>query len=189
MSASVTHPPLPPLLETLARLERAGIPHALGASGLCAALGLVDHVNDWDVTCEADLDTLAALFADRPHERFGNSGCHADHKLNLEANGIELIARFAFFVPGGVVRIPTRVTGRWNGAPVGSPEAWAVAYALMGEFDDVAQRERRRARAETLFAWLAEHGAEPAAVRELLAEPLPAELATRLGALPARRPA
>lgn len=185
----IAHPPLAPLREALAKLAAAGIPHALGASGLCAALGLVERVHDWDVTCEADLAALEACFAGEPAASSGNSGCHADHKLVLRDGEIELIARFAFFAGGRVVRIPTRVTRDWLGLPVGSPEAWAVAYALMGEFDDVTQRERRRARAETLFAWLAEHGAEPAAVRELLAEPLPAELATRLGALPARRPA
>ncbi len=183
MSAAVVHPPLAPLHAALARLEHAGIPHALGASGLCAVLGLVDRVNDWDVTCEADLDSLAALFADRPHERFGNSGCHADHKLNLEDNGIELIARFAFFVPGGVVHIPTRVSGRWNGVPVGSPEAWAAAYWLMGELED---SERRRARATLLFGHLERTGADGEVVRLLLAQPLPATLAARFEALPLR---
>ncbi len=180
----ITHPPLAPLASALARLREAGIPHALGASGLCASLGLVDTVNDWDVTCEADLDTLAALFADQPHERFGNSGCHADHKLNLEGGGIELIARFAFFVEGGVVRIPTIVTGEWNGVPVGSPAAWAAAYWLMGELEG---SERRRARAELLFAHLERRGADGETLRVLLAEPLPAALAARLEALPLAR--
>ncbi len=180
----IAHPPLAPLLGALARLRDAGVPHALGASGLCASLGLVDSVNDWDVTCEADLDTLAALFADQPHERFGNSGCHADHKLNLEGGGIELIARFAFFVEGGIVRIPTRVTGEWNGVPVGSPEAWAAAYWLMGELEDSA---RRRDRAERLFAHLERVGADGEIVRLLLAQPLPVALASRLEALPLGR--
>ncbi len=185
----IAHPPLEPLLAALARLERGGIPHALGASGLCAALGLVDRVNDWDVTCDADLATLEALFAGEPSRSFGNSGCHADHKLCLNDGGIELIARFAFFVGGGVVRIPTRVTRRWNGVPVGSPEAWAVAYALMGAYDDEAHRERRRTRADLLFGWLEEHGADATVVRELLAQPLPPALAARLGALSIARPA
>lgn len=183
----IAHPPLEPLRAALAKLERAGIPHALGASGLCAALGLADRVNDWDVTCEAGLGTLEALFAGEPSESFGNSGCHADHKLNLRGGEIELIARFAFFVEGGVVRIPTRVSRAWNGVPVGSPEAWAVAYALMGAYDDAAHRERRRARAETLFAWLGAHGADADTVRELLAQPLPGPLAARLAALPVAR--
>lgn len=183
MSDAVLHPPLAPLLAAIARLERAGIPHALGASGLCAALGLVDRVNDWDVTCEADLDTLAGLFADQLHDRFGNSGCHADHKLNLESNGIELIARFAFFVPDGIVRIPTRVSGSWNGVPVGSPEAWAAAYWLMGELED---SDRRRACAALLFRHLQSAGADGEVVRLLLAQPLPAALAAQLEALPLR---
>lgn len=177
------HPPIEPLRRALMRLEAAGIPHALGGSGLCAALGLVAKVNDWDVTCDADLDTLARLFADQPHERFGNSGCHADHKLNLEDGGIELIARFAFFVEGAVVRIPTIVTGVWQGVPVGSPEAWAVAYALMAELEGSA---RRRERAELLLLHLGGTGADPGALALLMAEPLPRALADQLLALPMR---
>ena len=180
----MTHPPLAPLHAALARLAAAGVPHALGASGLCAALGLVERVNDWDVTCDADLATLERLFADVPATPFGNSGCHADHKLNLEGGGIELIARFAFFVPGGVVRIPTLVTRTWQDVPVGSPEAWAVAYALMGEYDEPAHRERRRGRAEALFGWLGAHGADAEALARLGREPLPEFLAARLAALP-----
>jgi hypothetical protein len=176
-------PPIEPLRACLARLEAAGVPHALGGSGMLAALGLVDHVNDWDVTCDADLDTLASLFADQPHERYGNSGCHADHKLNLENNGIELIARFAFFVDGGVVRIPTRVTRRWRELPVGSPEGWAVAYALMGELEGAPHRT---ARAELLLAHMAAHGADAESIAFLLAQPLPGALAARLAALPTR---
>jgi len=176
-------PPTAPLQRVCARLAAAGIPHALGGSGLLASLGLVERVNDWDVTCDADLDALDALFAGEPRERFGNSGCHADHKLNLEGGGIELIARFAFFVPGGIVRIPTLVTARWLDVPVGSPEAWAVAYALMGELEDAP---RRRERAQALFAHLSAAGADALAVRALLAEPLPAALAARLAAVPVR---
>lgn len=183
----IAHPPIEPLREALATLAGAGVPHALGASGLCAALGLVERVNDWDVTCDADLATLEALFAGEPGESFGNSGCHADHKRNLRGGEIELIARFAFFVPGGVVRIPTVVTRAWHGVPVGSPEAWAIAYALMGAFDDEAHRARRRERSELLFGWLDANGADPGTVARLLAEPLPADLAARLAALPAAR--
>ena len=39
----------------------AGIAHALGASALLHALGLEDHVGDWDVNTEADHDVLGPL--------------------------------------------------------------------------------------------------------------------------------
>jgi hypothetical protein len=164
----------------LARLAGAGLPHALGASGLLAAHGLVDRVKDWDVTVDADLDAIAAACEGLAFTRHGNSGCHADHKLGLDAERVELIARFAFFVPGGVVTIPTRVTGTWQGVPLGSPTAWAAAYALMGELEDSA---RRRGRAELLFGWLAGQPPEHEVLAELRAQPLPAGLANRLAKL------
>ncbi len=184
--ASIPTPPLAPLARVLTVLGEAGVPHALGASGLCAALGLVERVHDWDVTCEADPDALAALFAAEPHERFGNSGCHADHKVNLRGGEIELIARFAFFVPGGIVHIPTRVSRHWQGVPVGSPEGWAVAYALMGALEVSPKQSQREHRANLLFVHLAAHGADRECVALLLAEPLPAPLARRVAALPLR---
>ncbi len=184
MTPAIDHPPLPPLHAALARLVAAGIPHALGASGLLAANGLADVVHDWDVTCEADLDTLRRVFADVPHETYGNSGCHADHKLNLESNGIELIANFAFFVDGGVVRIPTLVSGTWNGVPLGSLEGWAVAYSLMGALEGGPKQAQRAARGEMLFTHLAAHGADRASVAALLSQPLPAPMRARLESLP-----
>lgn len=174
-------PPLAPLLARLEVLGRAGLPHALGASGLLASLGLVGEVNDWDVTVDADVDTLAAACSGLTFTRYGHSGCHADHKLTFEDDRIELIASFAFFVPGGVVRIPTIVTRRWRGVPVGSPSGWAVAYALMGELED---SPRRRERAELLFGWMEREGADPEGVRALLAEPLLPAIRVRLAALP-----
>jgi len=170
-------PPLEPLREVLAVLDRAELPHAIGASGLLMALGLVDHVNDWDVTVEADVDTLADLFAGRSFTRYGNSGGHADHKLTFEAEKIELISRFAFFVPGGVVRVPTVVTRTWNDLPIGSPGAWAAAYAIMADQENDA---RRAARAQLLFDWIEHNHARDAGITAILAEPLPETIAARL---------
>lgn len=177
------HPPLAPLQAACARLTAAGITHALGTSGMLYAMGLVDHVNDWDVVCDADLEALQALFPDQPSTPYGNSGIHADHKLQIEGGGIELIARYAFFVPGGVVRIPTIARGIWNGVTLSAPEPWAAAYWLMGHLEDVP---RRRERADILFRHLLRHGADGAALDRVLAEPLPEALATRLRALPRR---
>jgi hypothetical protein len=176
----VTTPPLAPLHELLARLEAAGLRHALGASGLLAALGLVDRVNDWDVTVAASMETLERACAGLAGERFGNDGVHADHKLTFHAERVELIADFAFFTPGGVVRIPVETTATWRGVPVGSPTAWAAAYALMGELED---SPRRRERADLLFAWLGGRAPESAVLDALLAQPLTDSIAARLRAL------
>jgi hypothetical protein len=176
-------PPLAPLREVLATLDRAELPHAIGASGLLMALGLVDRVNDWDVTVEADVDTLAGLFPGRDFTRHGNSGGHADHKLTFAAEKIELIARFAFFVPGGIVRVPTVVTRTWQGVPIGSPAAWAAAYAIMADQENDA---RRAARAELLFEWIARSDAPDAGLAAILAEPLPDAIGERLRVSAAR---
>jgi hypothetical protein len=173
-------PPIEPLHALLARLDRAGLPHALGASGLLAAHGLVQRVNDWDVTVDADIGELAAACDGLEFTRHGNSGCHADHKLGFEGARIELIARFSFFVPGGVVRIPMPVTGRWRDVPLGSPTAWAAAYALMGELED---SPRRRERADLWFGWLRHRAPERPVLEALRAQPLPAEIDARLAAL------
>ena len=165
------------------RLTAARVPCALGGSGLLAGLGLVDHVRDWDITTEGDVGAIAALFADLPHELAGNSGIHADHKVMLMAEKVEVIVNFAFAVEGPVIRIPTLARGLWNGVPLASPEAWAVAYALMGEYEGEA---RRRERAELLFSYIEDHGADPGALRLLLAQPLPEFLTRRLIALETR---
>ena len=104
-------PPLAPLRHLLARLDRAGLRYALGASGLIAALGLVTKVNDWDVQVDASIEELQRACSGPGSERFGNDPVHADHKLSFAAERVELIAGFAFFAPAGVVRIPFAVTG------------------------------------------------------------------------------
>ena len=125
-------PALEPLLATIATLRRGGVEVALGGSGLLASLGLTDHVGDWDVTTDSSVDEAEAALGDTPHEWFGNSGIHADHKLVVDGGTIEVICRFALRSDAGVCRVPTVVTGTWRGVPVGSPVAWAVAYALLG---------------------------------------------------------
>jgi hypothetical protein len=167
-------PPFAPLREVVARLEGAGLVCALGGSGLLAALGLTETVRDWDLTTDAAIAEVLGALGTLAHEYHGSSGIHADQKLVI--GPVEVIVRFAFLTEGKVVRVPTVVTGRWRDVPLGSPEAWAVAYALMG----------RDAKAETLFAHLA-RGADPKALATLMAEPLPASLRDRLAALAARR--
>ena len=170
-------PPFAPLGERIARLERAGLTVALGGSGLLAALRLADRVRDWDLTTDASPERVRAALAGDALVAFGGDALHADRKLALEDGTLEIILGFAFHTPAGVVRIPTRVSERRDGVPLGSPEGWAVAYHLLG----------RPAKAEALFAHLGRRGADPAARALLLAQPLAPELAARLAALPTSR--
>jgi len=187
LADGIERPPTEGLRSLVARLDAERLTWAVGGSGLLAALGLVDRVNDWDVQVEADPERLRGLFADRPHTFHGHGGCHADWKLAFADERTELIPRFAFFVPGGVVHIPLHVTAHHGGLPIASPEGWACAYWLMGRWDEPALRARRAERAERLLAWLAAHGADRSRREELVRQPLPEELRARLDALPAAR--
>jgi len=180
-------PPIEPLRRITDRLDAAGIEWGVGASGLLASLGLVDRVNDWDVQVEAEPDVVRALFSELSYEFHGHGGCHADWKLAFADARTEVIPRFAFFAPAGIVHIRLSVSRHWRGLPIASPEGWACAYWLMGEFDEPALRARRAARAESLFAHLERAGADPARTAAMLAEPLPEPLAIRLHALLPRR--
>jgi hypothetical protein len=172
------------LRELIAGFERGGIVAALGGSALLAALGLADQVRDWDLTVDAEPAAVRPRLEDPGWAFQGGDLLHADHKFSHEAWRIEVICRFAFHVPCGVVRLPLAVSRRWRDLPIASPEAWAVAYALLAEGE---ASERRRERAERLFAWLAREGADGRIVRALLGEPLPDALRARLAALhPAR---
>jgi hypothetical protein len=167
-------PPLEPLLDAVGRLEARGLACALGGSGLLAALGLADHVRDWDVTTDAPIEAVRAALDGLEPAWKGSDEIHADQKLMLGGGVVEVIVGFAFHAGGGVVRIPTMVSGRLGGVPLGSPEAWAVAYALLG----------REEKSRRLLGWLAGRGADERAVARMLDEPLPGSLAERLRALP-----
>ena len=167
-------PPLEAVRALIDALERAGVRCALGGSGLLAAFGLASVVRDWDFTTDAPRERLLAALEGRSAEHKGSDAIHADEKFMLPELRLEIIRGFAFVTSRGPIHIPTRVTRRWRGVPVGSPEGWAVAYALLG----------RDEKSERLFEWLARHGADPASVRPLIAQPLPELLAQRLAALP-----
>jgi len=160
------------------RLERAGVRAALGGSGLLNAVGIEGSIGDWDLTTDDPVERVRDAIADLEHEFVGPNGIHADHKFRVERGEIEIIVRFSILAEGAAVRIPTRVTGHWSGVPLGSPEAWAVAYRLLG----------RDAKSESLFHLLETRGVDPETLRHLLGEPLPADLALRLQALPTTRP-
>ncbi len=171
--ARLSTPPIEPLLEVVARLERAGITCALGGSGLLMALGLATEARDWDLTAEAPLERLFPAARGFAWTTAGASGVHADAKLMLPEVSIEIIARFAFRGSRGVIRVPTLVTRHWRGVPIGSPEAWLAAYHLL----------ERPAKRDLLLGHVREHGADATALARLLAEPLPDELREMLARL------
>ena len=166
-------PPSAPLIEVVRRLEDAGLVVALGGSGLLGGLSLATEARDWDLTTDSTLEEVTAKLEGPALERFGPSGIHADHKLRLTGGAVEIICGFAIRSGGGIVRIPTVVSARAEQVPLGSPEAWAAAYALLG----------RAGKAERLMRWLAANGADAGVIARLTAEPLPGPLAARLRSL------
>ena len=174
LPSGVATPPLDGAWRIVERLERAGLNVALGGSGLLAALGLTAEVHDWDFNTDATRDAVIAALDGIEWVHKGADALHADEKFMLPDFELEIIRGFAFFTAAGTVRIPTIVTRRWAGLPVGSPVAWAAAYHLLG----------REAKCSRLFDWLARHGADREALEALLAQPLPEALAARLAALP-----
>ncbi|HYM80903.1 MAG TPA: hypothetical protein VEY91_05775 [Candidatus Limnocylindria bacterium] len=168
--ASSGAPPLEPLIDVVHRLEERGLVCALGGSGLLAALGLETSVHDWDLTTDAPVDDVLAALDGLPFQRFGPDDLHADQKL--AHSPVEVIVGFAFFAEGGIVRIPTLVRGRWRGVPLGSPECWAVAYALLG----------RTEKSERLFRHVSLRP-DPEALAQLRMQPLPQAVAERIAEL------
>ena len=165
--------PSAPLLEAVRRLEEAGLVVALGGSGLLGALGLATKARDWDLTTDAAPDEVAARLVGMALEQDGPSGVHADHRIRIAGGIVEIICGFAIRSGEDVVRIPTAVSARAENVPLGSPEAWAVAYALLG----------RAEKSERLMRWLEARGADAGMIARLRGEPLPDALARRLVAL------
>ncbi|MGE5673726.1 MAG: hypothetical protein ACM3XM_07540 [Mycobacterium leprae] len=163
-------PALSPLLTVADALRRAGIPFALGGSGLLHSLGLVSEVHDWDLTTDSPLPVVAAALGDLPWVRaaHGEQRYATDYRLAIAVAGvsIDLMGSFAIRTEAGVCHLPTIPVSTWEGVPVGSPEVWAVAYRLMG----------RSPKADLLSAYLRQRGADRQVVARLLQEPLPADV-------------
>lgn len=126
----------------MAALESAGLDVALGGSGLLAAHGLVDRVNDWDLTTDAPVDAVLEALASAELPVFAaRDGAPDEPPFASEAvfrlpGSVELIISFALLDDDGQrIALPTRVTGRWNDLPLGDLTVWEQAYTLLGHPD------------------------------------------------------
>lgn len=127
-----TTPPLGTLTRVIGGLRRYGLAPALGGSGLLVALGLSERANDWDLTVDApDEAVVAALAEVAPGYREATlrTGAFAGEPRYVVDGGdhdIDVLVNFTLRGPGGPERLPTRVTGRWRGIPLGDPaiEKW-----------------------------------------------------------------
>lgn len=143
-------PPLPVVASVIAALQGHGAVAAVGASGLLAALGLVDQVRDWDVTTDASTGTVQAALRSTglPYRRVtageGRYASRARFTVSAPDHEVEVLVGFAMRDSGSVVPLPTRVTGSWRGLPVADPAVWLLAYRLLG----------RDERAAPLQGWL-----------------------------------
>ena len=143
-------PRLDVLRAMLAAFHDAGIVAAVGGSGLLAALRLTDRVRDWDITSDADRQTVqAALTVGRIRYTVlptGDPPYATASRLRIDGgdHDVDVLIGFAALRGTEVIPLPTRVTGRWLGLPLADPQVWADAYRLIG----------RRDRAEALDRWL-----------------------------------
>ncbi|WP_282938252.1 hypothetical protein [Paenibacillus sp. RC67] len=156
------------------RLKDANIHYASGGSGLLYSLGLTEQVRDWDITTDAPIEAVVnalqgihwtqALSGDYP---FASS-----YRISILHNTlpIDLIGSFAIYSEAGLCRLPSHSAAVWEQIPMGSPEIWAVAYSLMNRQD----------KAFKLFAYLQAHGANHERIHQLLQEPLPKPLQSKL---------
>lgn len=172
------HLDVTPLLPVIGRLRAAGLECALGGSGLLYSLGLAERVRDLDLTTDAALEQVEAALGALPRSLapHGDGPFASSFRLSLQAGGaeVDLMGRFAIRTGGGVCHIPTVVCSTWQGVPVGSPEAWAVAYRLM----------QRHPKADLLSRYLAAGGARRSVVEYLLAQPLPPAVRAEVEAWP-----
>lgn len=127
--------------------KTAGIEFALGGSGLMYAIGLTVTIHDWDLTTDEPWSKIEPLLQGFDYHYLEADDFYATNyrcKIKVGDSRIDLMGGFAIKTERGVHYVATEVTDHWLGVPVGSPEAWALAYKLMG----------RSEKAEILCNWV-----------------------------------
>lgn len=128
-------------------LSRHQISYTLGGSGLLYYLGLVDHVNDWDLLVECPKEKLCeALGAYALREQSsGEYPFASKYRIQvLPPFNIDVIGFFTIESAQGKLEIPLEAGSIWQGISVSQPEIWYAAYKMMG----------RESKAELLYQYL-----------------------------------
>ena len=147
-------------------LLTSNVKFALGGSALLAHYGLADSVADWDITTDEPESVLRQVLKPYNYSLGSKKMEYAtkfNYKIQLESDTVDLMGSFAFRTELGICHIPTVVCGNWNNIPLGSLEAWAVAYRLLG----------RDKRADDIFSYFQKSGSKRDIILKLLEQPLP----------------
>lgn len=128
-------PPVEALEVLKNRLQNANINFALGGSGLMFVHGLSDHANDWDITTDATWEQIEPIVKDLNYTLIPPQGMFATRylcKIELDGAVVDLMGDFSITTESETYLVPTKISGSWNGFPLGSLPAWGKAYDLMG---------------------------------------------------------
>ncbi len=122
------------------RLRKHRIRFALGGSGMLHAMGLVQVVNDWDLSVECKKEELLQALHGLDWEELGcgTAPFASGYRISIPSLNADVIGNFAMQTELGKVELPVRVGWEWEGIPVSAPEVWFVAYSLMGREEKAA---------------------------------------------------
>jgi hypothetical protein len=142
----------------------------MSASGVLYACKLVHSVNDWDITTDHPLsETVEALGAENWILKRKTELFDSEYVIQLPDYNTDVIGSFRINSPTGICEIPNYISTWWDGEiPLASPEAWFVAYRLMG----------RDEKANLLRRFIETNGAEQNVALAVLAQPLPHDVKT-----------
>ena len=147
MPQNTKTPSIDDLITVSKIFKNVGLEFALGGSGLMHALGLTVTVHDWDLTTDEPWNKVEPLLRNFDFRYLEADEFYATKyrcKFKVGNSNIDLMGGFAIKTDAGIHHVATEITGQWQGVPMGSPEAWALAYKLMG----------RSEKAEMLSNWV-----------------------------------
>lgn len=132
------------------KLNQHHIQYSLGGSGLLFSLGLVDHVNDWDIVVECSKEKLIDALDDLQwtEAASGDYPFASKYRIQIPSMHIDVIGSFALQTSKDQLKLPIENGAKWQGIDVSSPEIWYVAYRMMG----------REQKAEFLLNYLKANG-------------------------------